>query len=724
MDKLKVDLNNCYGIQYLEYEFDFEASKQKSFAIYAPNGFMKTSFSRTFEDLANGQSPKEERYNRPSSCEVKSDGTAIPKENIYVLKSEMDISSDSPAITNILVDPQNKARYDELVVDLNKQKNKLIKALQRLSNVKQSEIEESILRDWQETDFPTCIKKIMKYSVQDDLSPYKYGVIFDPKAIAILASNEFLSKANEFNERYHELFEQAGSLYQKGVFNPAKAETSFSTLDKQGFFKVGHRVHLKGEAASIDKEELNQKLQTIHQRIDGDDDLKKLKDGFAKNAQTQALANLIENLSSSQFEYFLERLMPQYREGFKKDLWAFYIQSDALAPSYIEVYEENKTELESIEASAAGTAPRWAKAVELFNDRFVDMPFTLSVENQAQAVLGKENARLKFTFEDGDDSVECFRNEVKTTLSQGERRALYLLNFIFEVGARKLASQETIFILDDIADSFDYKNKHAIVQYLDDLNSIDFFHQIILTHNFDFFRALANSFVVHRDRCLMTRRNGHSEIVLAKAEGIKNYFINVWKQYVDSNDHILCATIPFVRNLIEYTKGDSDPHYFKLTSLLHWKPDTGQITVGEYFDIYNELFSTAHDNSSSQIMHELMIQKSEEICSHTVHDGLNLEDKVLLSIVVRVKSEIFLTERLCILKNDSNYWCQSMNQFGSLMKEFTKLSPSASEIRTLEKVSVTVSSNIHLNSFMYEPILDLTIEHLIDLYKEVDGLNA
>lgn len=36
----------------------------------------------------------------------------------------------------------------------------------------------------------------------------------------------------------------------------------------------------------------------------------------------------------------------------------------------------------------------------------------------------------------------------------------------------------------------------------------------------------------------------------------------------------------------------------------------------------------------------------------------------------------------------------------------------------------TVSSNIRLNSFMYEPILDLTIEHLISLYSEILELES
>ena len=375
--------------------------------------------------------------------------------------------------------------------------------------------------------------------------------------------------------------------------------------------------------------------------------------------------------------------------------------------------------IKQIETIAAQAAPRWVEAVRLFNDRFVDMPFTLSVANQTQAALGKENARLIFTFKDGADIVEWSRAEIRT-LSQGEKRALYLLNFIFEVEARKIANKETLFIIDDVADSFDYKNKHAIVQYLEDLTKIANFYQIILTHNFDFFRTLANNFV-HRERCLMANRESNS-IGLTKADGIKNYFINIWKNRVANSDCILCATIPFTRNLIEYIKGDQDADYLKLTSLLHWKNDTDSISVGEYLGIYNRLFGTAQNTNNPQPVKALLFTKANEICARTTHDGLNLEDKVLLSMAIRMQAEIFVTNKLRMLKSDANYWCQANNQFGSLMKEYASLAPSVPEMRTLEKVSITVSSNIHLNSFMYEPILDLTIEHLVRLYQEVQDL--
>jgi len=725
MNTLKIKLTNCYGIPSLEQEFDFAVGTPgrpmaKAYAIYAPNGLMKTSFSRTFEDLSKGELPKEERYNRSSSHIVQSDGASIQKEILHLLKSEIDISSDSPAITNILVNPANKIRYDELLVENEKLKTKLIISLQKASKVKKSDVEKAILDDWQETDFAACIRKIKDATVEDDLSSYEYATIFDPKAIEVLKSQEFIAKANEFNARYQELFSQAGTIYQKGIFNPAKAETSFDTLHKQGFFAGGHRVHLRGESASIDKATLDQKLVEIHASIDGDEALKKLRGSLARNAQTQAFTELIENLLPNQIEFLLEQLKPENQAQFRKELWIYLIKDNVDAAAYVEAHEASKDEIKQIETGAAQAAPLWIAAIELFNDRFIDMPFTLSVANQAQAALGKEQAKLKFTFTDGGDSVEWSRAEIKT-LSQGEKRALYLLNFIFEVEARKLGNQETLFIIDDAADSFDYKNKHAIIQYLEDLCDTDIFHQIILTHNFDFFRALANTFV-HRERCLMASR-GNGIIKLSKAEGIKNYFVNIWKGKIATDDCVLCATIPFTRNLIEYTKGESDVDYLKLTSLLHWKSDTDQLTVGDYLVIYNGLFGTVHSTTNTVLVKDLLFTKANEISQRTTHDGLNLEDKVLLSMAIRMRSEIFLTNELRVLKGDSGYWCPSSNQFGNLMKEFSALAPTATaKLRTLEKVSITVSSNIHLNSFMYEPILDLTVDHLVSLYLEVGQL--
>ena len=44
-------------------------------------------------------------------------------------------------------------------------------------------------------------------------------------------------------------------------------------------------------------------------------------------------------------------------------------------------------------------------------------------------------------------------------------------------------------------------------------------------------------------------------------------------------------------------------------------------------------------------------------------------------------------------------------------------------IEILERVMLMTPENIHLNSFMFEPIVDMSDEHLRELYKAVLTLN-
>ncbi|WP_308986132.1 hypothetical protein [Thalassobacterium sedimentorum] len=681
---------------------------------------MKTSFAKTFEDLSAGRSPREERFDRETKCEVEVDGQPIDSENIYVLHSVIEIKRDRPAVTNILVNPEHKARYDEILVDLDKLKTKLVNSLQKKSKLKKDDIETSITQDWDNSNFADCVRLAKESADTEDYTQFVYAVIFEPKALEILKSPEFLSNAQQFNQRYQELFDKVGTIYRKGVFNPTKAEASFSTLDKQGFFKSGHRVHLSGEQESLDQESLNSKIEQIHEEIDADQVLKDIRKKLSKNAQTQALTDLFESLSPSLTEVFLEKTKPQNQNQLRKELWAFYIRDNADADSYLESYNASKEEMAAIEQTAAQFVPQWAKAIDLFNSRFIDMPFRLAVENQTAVVLGKEQARLQFIFEDGEDRVVWSRSELRT-LSQGESRALYLLYFIFDVEERILNQQRTLFVIDDAADSFDYKNKHAIIQCLKDLSKHDFFAQVILTHNFDFFRSIQNSYVAY-NRCLMANKCSDS-IELVQADGIKNIFVKKWKEEIPDDERILCASVPFVRNLIEYTRGDGDSDYLKLTSLLHWKSDTDAIKVVDFLDIYNRFFGTSHSSSRGDaVFIDLLFQNADDIKNRETNTGLCLEDKVLMSIAVRLKAEIYLIAKLRSLRGEPNYWCLSDNQFGQLMKELQTADPNTPELQTLDKVSVTVSSNIHLNSFMYEPILDLTIDHLTNLYHEVCNL--
>ena len=60
MKKLQIDLNYCYGIKNLKYEFDFNGGK--NYLLYAPNGMMKTSFTKTFSALSHNKKPCDEAF--------------------------------------------------------------------------------------------------------------------------------------------------------------------------------------------------------------------------------------------------------------------------------------------------------------------------------------------------------------------------------------------------------------------------------------------------------------------------------------------------------------------------------------------------------------------------------------------------------------------------------------------------------------------------------------
>ena len=157
-------------------------------------------------------------------------------------------------------------------------------------------------------------------------------------------------------------------------------------------------------------------------------------------------------------------------------------------------YESVEKRSREIEAEAAKQQTQWERVVDIFNSRFV-VPFTLTVNNRTDVMLGNASMiSLGFTYHDGDHERDVDKKSLLSALSR-ERKALYVLNIIFEIGTREEAKQETLLIVDDIADSFDYQNKYAIIQYLRDISENPLFKQLILTHNFDFFRTVKMAYL-------------------------------------------------------------------------------------------------------------------------------------------------------------------------------------------------------------------------------------
>jgi hypothetical protein len=272
-------------------------------------------------------------------------------------------------------------------------------------------------------------------------------------------------------------------------------------------------------------------------------------------------------------------------------------------------------------------------------------------------------------------------------------------------------------VVDDIADSFDYQNKYAIIHYLKDISDDGLFKLIIMTHNFDFFHTIESRFVGYSN-CLMASKNEQG-VSLIQATGIRNIFANDWKGKFFTDSRKKIASICFLRNLIEMTTGEIDPNYKLLTSMLHWKTDTDGITVAQLDAIYNTVCKTTGASANTSEFVWNLIEEEADACL-AESAGLHLENKIVLAIAIRIDAEYFMVTEI----DDAKFLADiASNQTQVLIEKFKEKFPTEeASIKVLDRVALMTPENIHVNSFMYEPIVDMSDEHLKRLYSDVKKL--
>lgn len=720
MNNLNVDLENCYGIKKLQAQFDF--SQHKAYAIYAPNGVMKTSLAQTFKDIADGTVSKDRIFPaRVCSRKITDEnGVDLPKECVHVIRPYDESFGHTEKTSTLLVDSKLRREYEDLHIEIDKSKEMFLKALKEQSGSKKN-LENEISSTFTKSDdeFYRALIRVKDEVLALKDAPFadiQYDRIFDEKVLAFLGTKDVKTAIESYIRKYNELL-AASTYFKKGTFNYYNASTIAKSLADNGFFDARHTVNLNA----------NEKLEITSQK-QLEDLIAKEKEGISNDKELRKTFTEIEKLITknvtvrdfwaylADHDEFLQKLANI--ESFKEEIWKSYFKARfELYKDLIEKYQAAEMRKKEIEEEAGKQRTQWESVIEIFNSRFF-VPFKLTAKNRVSVILGQEPMlTLGFTFEDGVDQAPIEKAALMQVLSTGEKKALYILNIIFEVEARKKAKQETVFIIDDIADSFDYKNKYAIIQYLIDIDIEPYFKQIILTHNFDFFRTINSRFVKY-SHCLLALKCSKG-ISLEAATGIKNVFVNDWKPkfFTDSKKKVAC--IPFIRNIIEFTKGEEDPDFVKLTSLVHWKSNTASITQDELDGIYNSVFCTTGTSADGKRpVIEIICHEANECLK--VGDGINFENKIILSIAIRIVAEQFMINKI----NDTSF-VESIdsNQTPRLFTKFKQLfCDDFVQIEIIQRVILMTPENIHLNSFMYEPIMDMSDEHLRKLYGDVLAL--
>lgn len=209
------------------------------------------------------------------------------------------------------------------------------------------------------------------------------------------------------------------------------------------------------------------------------------------------------------------------------------------------------------------------------------------------------------------------------------------------------------------------------------------------------------------------------EIALVKASGIKNVFANDWNKEFFTNPRKQVASIPFLRNIIEMTTGEEDARYLTLTSMLHWKLDTAAITVGELDGVFNALCGTQKASANPDQKVVDVIMGEADACLGEA-GALGLENKIVLAIAIRLAADRYLIGKI----NDDT-WAAALkeNQTRQLMTRFRLDFPDEGRaLQVMDRVELMTPENIHVNAFMYEPIIDMSDDHLRELYNDVKAL--
>ena len=512
--KLLFDFERCFGISKLQQEIEFK-DKQAVAVIYAPNGMMKTSFARTCDEMAKAatksvkrgraaaapeKDPICDRLNPDagSKHEIKVDGTELGGESIFVANPDQDDFDASKQVTTFLASKALKDEYDRIVGLLETARKAFVKAVGAVSQSSDcdKELAEAFLGN-EDASLFGCIEPVAAM-LRDDSECFdlKFDDIFDDNHLVKKFLDENFDLLNVYAAQYNQLLMISEFFHAEGgkSFGTYQAAQLGKAFKGEEFFSVRHKLVLRNADEITSAQAYNQKIEDEKKRIINDAGLKSTYEAIAKKLESNAdLRNF--SIAITKHPEWIAKLADY--EGFRKEVLVGYVNHPDVRGKFDalkQVYEQNMTDLGNVITASHEEQGLWREIVDIFNIRFHALPFRVKVKNQENVLLQQEEAKLEFVYIDKDgQEVPQTRDTLLNILSKGEKRAFLIMQFLFAIEARKKMDKESLIVMDDISDSFDYQNKYAIVEYIKDMAEKhgNKFKIILLTHNFDFYRTVA-----------------------------------------------------------------------------------------------------------------------------------------------------------------------------------------------------------------------------------------
>lgn len=630
MDEIFISFNNCHGINKFKNTFNFNEDLNNNkntnvSLIYAPNGTMKTSFAKTLKDVGLNKSPENViTKKKPKwTVKIKENGKSNKltaediKNRIFVIDSlneDFNFLDTAPLISN----EKYKNEYITISNEILNCKKDFLRKIRKKSNIKVPKdmnqldyLEKTILDDFNCSsgnilDLFQTLKNNLSNYLGLDIDSMSYRILFNDNVLKLMDDEEFLKYVKLYCENLDNLLEKS-KIFNKNSFTHDNAFDLMKSIKKNNLFDAGHKLKFKSKGTPIDNlDDLNNlissQIDNIFNDSESTDIFKKINNKFRNNELKEFREIILKNK-------FLLYFLDDYNK-FKKKYWIslFNFEKD-LFLELVEKYENKKIKLKEIKLKAEKEHTNWEKIINLFNNRF-NVPFNLELGNQEDVILKESIPNIKYFFQEGMDKQEISLDILKSIYSTGQKRALYLLNILYKIEMKKNSDNITLLIFDDIADSFDYQNKYAIIEYLNDLANDERFRCIILTHNYDFYRTVKSR--INCKECYFALKTKH-EIKLDKDKinNHNNIFLTLSKDLnISSEDYYvkLIALIPFIRNLAELKQ---DKHTMNLlTNIVHYKEEGKRYTFNDLKDVYFEWNIQVCDDS--KIIYDVIFDEAKK----------------------------------------------------------------------------------------------------------------
>jgi len=730
MQKLKISLQDCYGIGHLDHEFSFEpwgphreAKHSQTAIVYARNGAMKTSFARTLDDVAHGREPQELIHGHTPHYSILADGVPFPTDAIFVVQAQGEYF-ESGIMGTLLADKPTQEAYAKIITGINHASDELLDGLKNKLGTR------STIEDVQQrfdkafgVSESTRLQKLAEIapSVTAADSSYlqaTYKTIDDSDVDKFLDKPDTHELLGSYFQTYQKIIKD--SEYFKDFYDYDHGLKVQDAVAKNNFFEAENSLTLSNGRVVQNAKELKLIYEQERDRIFATPELKAQYQAFDKAIRGNAKLRALRDFSQDHPE-----LVPflQQKERFKQSIWFALLQdSDGRYEALIKLYEAQRQNLDDLYKRSEAAQTKWHEVVDRFNEAF-RMPFRVKITNQRDAILNQDRPALAFFYEDGRGAEKPVERSLlidEKVLSTGEIRALYILCVMFELESRITTGTDHLIIIDDIAESFDYKNKYAILEYLNHLSrdTTNGLHMIILTHNFDFYRCVRSRFwgVTDRTKTAVALRDTTGTITLLEGGSIDEF--KRFRQTIGSDQAIFLASIPFARNLIEYAQGETDPHYQTLTTAMHCKAATAQLTVADVAEAVESALSSTDLTAYKTSTNFLTTLQAQAAAYAGSNDETKLEYKIVIAMATRLAAEQYIAARFAKDSKPLNeepgmqtgVWVTAFeNEYGSHDVAF----------KTLASVMLMTPESIHLNSFMYEPIMDMSQGELAKLYDAV-----